>query len=69
MSWPDGCPPAPTDAAAAKAWERIATIARDHALILQAYGGVMTLVMPEEQRRYGKREMVLRVHLMRETRR
>lgn len=53
--------PTPSDGASAQAWDRIATLARDHALIVQAYGGVMTLATPEEQRNAGLRAQCLRM--------
>ncbi len=54
---------APSDAAAARAWDEIMRIAERHALIVQAYGGVATLAMPEEQRKAGIRERTLRAGL------
>ena len=57
---------APSDAACAKAWEKIAGIATAHCLIAQAYGGVMTLAMPEEQRRAGIRRRTLEAHMRNE---
>lgn len=59
--------PAPSDAECSKAWERIMKEATDHCLIVQAYGGTATLAMPEEQRRAGIRERVLRAHDRTET--
>lgn len=59
--------PAPSDTACSRAWDEIAAIARKHALIVQAYGGTMTLAMPEEQRKAGLREQVLQAHAMSET--
>lgn len=55
--------PAPDDKKAHAAWERIMQIAAEHALIVQAYGGVATLAIPEEQRKAGIREQVLRTGL------
>lgn len=54
---------APSDAECAKAWEQIMAIASEHCLIVQAYGGVATLAMPEEQRAAGVRELALRCQL------
>jgi len=54
--------PAPPDAKALKAWDAILRIARDHCLVVSAYGGVATLATPEEQRRHGVRAQVLRAH-------
>lgn len=54
---------APNDAAASRAWEQIMKIAQKHALIVQAYGGVATLAVPEEQRKAGIRNRVLRMDL------
>ena len=50
---------APSDENAATAWKKIMEIAEKHALIVQAYGGTATLVMPDEQRKAGIRERVL----------
>lgn len=58
---------APSDAACAVAWQQIMTIARRHALVLAAYGGVATLAMPEDQRTEGIRARVLQTHRMQET--
>ena len=55
--------PAPDDATAAAAWEAIMQIAERHALIVSAYGGVATLATPEEQRKAGLRDRVLRAGL------
>ena len=55
--------PAPDDAAADRAWVQIMEIARKHALIVQAYGGVATLAIPSEQRKAGIREQTLRMEL------
>jgi len=53
----------PTDAAAEKAWVEIMKLAEENALIVQAYGGVATLAMPDEQRKGGIRERTLRMGL------
>lgn len=53
----------PTDADVSRAWQKIATLARDNALVISAYGGVMLLAMPEEQRRQGLRAKALRAGL------
>ncbi|HLT01439.1 MAG TPA: hypothetical protein VK001_04640 [Geminicoccaceae bacterium] len=37
-------------------------IARDHCLIIGAYGGVATIATPEAQRSHGVRAQVLRAH-------
>ncbi len=42
-------------------------IAEEHVLIVQAYGGVATLAMPEEQRKANVREQTLRAHCRTET--
>lgn len=55
--------PTPTDEAAGRAWGQIMAIAEANALIVQAYGGVATLAVPEEQRKAGIREKVLRAGL------
>ena len=55
--------PTPTDEAAEKAWEKVMEIAEANGLIVQAYGGVATLAVPEEQRKAGIRERVLRAGL------
>lgn len=57
---------APTDAKCADAWDRIMDIARAHALVVNAYGGVATLAIPEEQRKAGLRAQVLDSHAMTE---
>ena len=58
---------APSDAAADAAWDKIASLARDHALVAQAYGGVMVLVLPAVQREQaGMRDQTLRAHRMHE---
>ena len=49
----------PSDADAAKAWDEIMEIASKHCLVVQAYGGVATLAMPEEQRSAGIRQRTL----------
>ena len=54
--------PAPPDAAAEAAYERIAAIAREHCLVMQSYGGVLTIAPPAFQRREGLRDRVLRMH-------
>jgi len=54
--------PAPPDHKANKAWDAIMRIARDHCLIVSAYGGVATLATPEAQRSHGVRAQVLRAH-------
>jgi hypothetical protein len=58
---------APSDEACEKAWDQIMAIARDHCLIIQAYGGVATLAIPQEQRRGDCRETVLQAHQRNET--
>lgn len=58
---------APSDAACARAWETIMRMATAHALILQAYGGVATLAMPEDQRAADIRTTVLAAHGVNET--
>lgn len=52
--------PTPTDEASADAWTRIMAIAEEHALIVDAYGGVARLAVPEEQRKAGLRNRCLR---------
>lgn len=54
--------PAPPDDRAARAYEHIMRIARDHCLIVSAYGGIATLATPEAQRSHGVRAQVLRAH-------
>ena len=39
--------PARPDQECLKAWDQIMAIARDHALIVSAYGGVATLAIPD----------------------
>jgi hypothetical protein len=58
---------APDDKTCLEAWNQIMQIAKDHCLILQAYGGVATLAIPEEQRKAGVRQNVLRAHCRTET--
>lgn len=48
------------------AWKKIMNIARDHSLIVQAYGGVATLALPSEQRKHGVRQDVLTAHQLNE---
>lgn len=57
---------APSDERCSIAWDQIAALARDHCLILEAAGGVMTIVTPENQRQYNLRRLVLDIHLMQE---
>lgn len=42
-----------------EAYDQIAKLAAEHALILQAFGGVITVVHPETQRREGIEERCL----------
>jgi len=42
-----------------EAYDRIAEIAEKHALIAQAFGGVITVVHPETQRAHGIEEKCL----------
>ena len=56
----------PSDTACAEAWNRIMEIARAHALVVQASGGVATLALPEAQRTAGLWERTLRAHMMTE---
>lgn len=57
---------APSDQEADKAWDQIVQLARDHCLVISAYGGATILATPTEQRREGLREKVLRMHCMEE---
>ena len=57
---------APTDADADAGWERIMEIARPLGLIVQGYGGTVTMATPYRQRRLGVRGRVLRAHNMEE---
>lgn len=55
----------PPDDKCNEAYQQIAAIATAHALILEAAGGVMTIAIPEEQRKVeGLREKVLLMHCM-----
>jgi hypothetical protein len=54
---------APADADAEKAWDQIMAIARNNALIVNAYGGVATLALPDEQRKASCRDQCLRMGL------
>lgn len=54
---------APNDDEAEKVWNEILLKAADAGLVVQAYGGVATLAMPDEQRKAGIRERVLRAGL------
>jgi len=57
--------PPPSDEQCAQAWDEIMRIAREHAMIAQAYGGVAVLMVPSEQREEeGLRERVLKTHMM-----
>jgi len=53
---------APSDAACHAVWSAIMRLAREHCLVVDAAGGVATLAVPEEQRKAGLRERVLRMH-------
>jgi hypothetical protein len=57
---------APPDKDCSRAWATIMQIAKANCLIVQAYGGTATLALPEEQRKAGIREMVLRAHCLTE---
>jgi hypothetical protein len=57
---------APDDDKCLDAWKQIMRLATEHCLILQAYGGVATLALPEEQRKAGVRSNVLRAHCRKE---
>lgn len=59
---------APDDAACAEAWKRIMRIASEHCLIVQSYGGVAVLAMPEEQRKNGLRQAALDAQVAEESR-
>lgn len=59
--------PAPPDAVCDAAWDEIMAIAKRHALIVQAYGGVATLATPAAQRESGLRAKVLAMHRYDET--
>jgi hypothetical protein len=50
---------APSDQACDTAWKEIMRIAEAHCLIVQAYGGVATLAIPEEQRKANIRQKCL----------
>jgi hypothetical protein len=63
---PTKFPPAPSDAACDAAWDQIMGIAKRHALVIEAYGGVATLAVPTEQRSHGLRAGVLKMHEMTE---
>lgn len=57
--------PAPSDEQCAQAWDEIMRIACEHAMIVQAFGGVAVLMVPREQREEeGLRERVLKTHMM-----
>lgn len=60
---------APPDLEVLKAWTQIMDIASKNALIVQAYGGVATLVLPSVQRQneYGLRQQALTAAQMNET--
>jgi len=59
--------PALSDEQCEKAWDKIMAIAREHCLVVSAYGGVAQLAIPDEQRKSGLREQVLRAHCRKET--
>lgn len=46
---------APSDREAMRAWRECMSLAERHALVAQAYGGVAVLMLPEEQRKIGRR--------------
>ena len=52
-------PTAPPDAACDRAYDEIMAIARAHALVVSAAGGVAALAIPREQRAGGVREHAL----------
>ncbi|WP_454691164.1 hypothetical protein [Achromobacter aloeverae] len=52
----------PTEAQQAAAYDQIAAIARHHALILSAAGGVITIVHPRTQREEGIFERIQWLH-------
>ena len=54
--------PIPTDAEQAAAYEQICELARNNALILNAAGGVVTIVHPATQRAEGLYEHIQYVH-------
>ena len=53
----------PSDAQTEATWNQIMQLARAHALIVSAYGGVATLAVPAEQRKAGIRNKTLRAEL------
>jgi hypothetical protein len=53
---------APTDAEQAASYEQICELARNNALILNAAGGVVTIVHPATQRAEGLYEHIQYVH-------
>jgi cysteine synthase len=57
-------PQPPSEAASDAAWERIMSIAREHALVIGGAGGVVTLATVAVQREEGLRARVLRTHGM-----
>lgn len=59
-------PLAPTDREAEAAYDRLMKEAAEYGLVVQAYGGVATLAIPEEQRKAGIRRRVLDAILRRE---
>ncbi|WP_175725126.1 hypothetical protein [Burkholderia ambifaria] len=54
--------PEHTDAEQAEAYDRICSIAREYALILNAAGGVVTIVHPDTQRSEGVRDQIQWLH-------
>jgi hypothetical protein len=58
---------APSDTAAEQAYAQIMKLAEQHALIVNAYGGVATIAIPREQRKADLRAVVLQAHELNET--
>lgn len=57
---------APSDADAERVYEEIARRAASAGLVVSAYGGVMVVAIPSEQRKQGVRQTVLDASLLKE---
>jgi len=45
-----------------QAYDEVCRIAREHALVFSAYGGVVTIIHPETQREHGLWESIQYMH-------
>jgi len=66
LKLPSGYKLAPSDVEANRLYVQALAMAEAGGLIVQAYGGVATIAVPEEQRKAGIRDRVLEAHMMKE---